>query len=368
MSFNRFGRSSSSSRSYSRNNSRSRSRTRNADRNASKENTTIWVGGLGGNDPQDVDTLGKILKNVFSDYGRVVDVKMRSTTHDLFAFVQFESHNAAVTAIKKMDQQEVQGRRVKVSWAQFKGSGGRSKQESYRIWVGRIGSSTNENQLRNSFEEFGVITDVKIRSNDKDTFAFIQFQGQRNADRAIKEMNNTRFRGNTIKCDWAQYKNRQQSNGGGKRAPSPRRSNTKFRVDSRSSSRRRSRSYSNNRDDQRFQVTTGESPSAGKKEPTGSPKSKSPPKYYSQSRSKSPSGTPPRVAKTSPPKETEAPAPPKKSRQIQKRFTTEGRCQTTYSGDGKSPSRGQKRRSQRCWKPIWRREQRIKSESLVHWQ
>jgi len=320
MSFNRFGRSSSSSRSYSRNNSRSRSRNRNA----SKENTTIWVGGLGGNDPQDVDTLGKILKNVFSDYGRVVDVKMRSTTHDLFAFVQFESHNAAVTAIKKMDQQEVQGRRVKVSWAQFKGSGGRNKQENYRIWVGRIGSSTNEDQLRHAFDEFGGITDVKIRSNDKDTFAFIQFQGQRNADRAIKEMNNTRFRGNTIKCDWAQYKNR-QSNGGGKRQPSPRRSNTKFRVDSRSSSRRRSRSYSNNRDDQRFQVTTGDSRSAGKKEPTGSPKSNSPPKYYSQSRSKSPSGTPPRVAKTSPAKETEAPAPPKKSRQIQKRFTTESR-------------------------------------------
>merc|ERR1719499_2665764 len=150
-----------------------------------------------------------------------------------------------------MDQREVRGRRVKVSWAQFKGNGqrgGGNRAENYRIWVGRIGSNTNESQLRNLFEEYGDISDVKIRSNDKDTFAFIQFTSQRAALRAITGMNNTRFRGNTIKCDWAQYKNRNnnQINHRNHRNRSPGfggRSNPKLS----SSNRRRSRSYSSQR-------------------------------------------------------------------------------------------------------------------------
>jgi len=324
MSRDRFhGSSSSRSRSYTR----SKSRNRNHDRNARKENTTIWVGGLGTGGEEDVNRTENALRDTFSDFGKVVDVKMRSTAHDLFAFVQFDSHSAAVDAIQSMDQKTIKDRRVKVSWAQFKGNGQKSKAENYRIWVGRIGSSANEDHLRGEFNEFGHITDVKIRSNDKDTFAFIQFTSQRAASRAISTMNNARFRGNTIKCDWAQYKNRQNNNRQN-RQQSPQynrsRNNNKFKVDSRSVSRdraRKSRSYSNDRSRHgRFQVTTGDSP-VSKKELIGSPrKSNSLPKYYSQSRSKSVSGTPPRVSKRaeSPAKEpiisTPAAPPAKKAR------------------------------------------------------
>ena len=51
--------------------------------------TRIWVGGL------ESRTTEQHLEDVFGEYGPVTEVRIRSTTRDVFAFVQFTQHSDA---------------------------------------------------------------------------------------------------------------------------------------------------------------------------------------------------------------------------------------------------------------------------------
>jgi len=242
--------------------SRSRSRSRSDSTERKNElNTRIWVGGLGDGISE------RILKEVFEPFGEVLDVKIRSTPHDLFAFLDFKTHDQAVKAIGKMDQCFVNQKRVKVSWAQFRpandsgktssgkessgkdssskesSSKNKNRDENNRIWVGRISKAVEESDLRDEFERFGDILEIKIRANNKDTFAFIEFESQTAAARAIQSMDKQMIKGHEVKVDWAAYKNRNGNNNGSGKVDS-------FSNNGRKSRRSRSRSnrrFSNSR-------------------------------------------------------------------------------------------------------------------------
>lgn len=76
--------------------------------------TRIWVGGL------ESRTTEQHLEDVFGEFGPVTEVRIRSTTRDVFAFVQFTKHGDASKAVKGLNQSFVRGKRVKVAWAEFK--------------------------------------------------------------------------------------------------------------------------------------------------------------------------------------------------------------------------------------------------------
>lgn len=103
-----------------------------------------------------------------------------------------------------------------------------------RIWIGGLGDRTKESDLRNIFGDFGKIVDVKLRSSSKDVFAFVEFKEQKQAQKALEEMDQSFVGGRRIKCDWAEYK--------GPNAQLPKRE--RERIEGR---RHRSRSYSRGR-------------------------------------------------------------------------------------------------------------------------
>jgi len=75
----------------------------------------IWIGGLSTRvDERDLEDL-------FTEYGSVTRVALRSSNADTFAFVEFQESDAGEIAIEEMDQRKIRGRRVKVSWAKRKG-------------------------------------------------------------------------------------------------------------------------------------------------------------------------------------------------------------------------------------------------------
>lgn len=76
--------------------------------------TRIWVGGL------ESRTTEQHLEDVFGEYGAVTEVRIRSTTRDVFAFVQFTEHSAAAKSVKGLNQAFIRGKRVKCAWAEFK--------------------------------------------------------------------------------------------------------------------------------------------------------------------------------------------------------------------------------------------------------
>lgn len=70
----------------------------------------VWVGGL----PSDIND--QELKEAFSTSGRVVDLSIRHSKNDTFAFVSFEDERGQEAAMKAMDQSSIFGRPIKVNF------------------------------------------------------------------------------------------------------------------------------------------------------------------------------------------------------------------------------------------------------------
>jgi len=85
-----------------------------------------------------------------------------------------------------------------------------------KLFIGGLAWHTDENALRQKFEEFGPV-DEAVVVKDRDTgrsrgFGFVRFSSEEHADKAIAEMNNVEFDGRTIRVDKASERG---SGGGG---------------------------------------------------------------------------------------------------------------------------------------------------------
>ncbi|THV06791.1 hypothetical protein K435DRAFT_743389 [Dendrothele bispora CBS 962.96] len=82
----------------------------------------IYVGNLSWNTTDDT------LRQAFSNYGNVIDsivMRDRDTGRSRgFGFVTYGSENEAQSAISSMNEQELDGRRIKVNLANARGGGG----------------------------------------------------------------------------------------------------------------------------------------------------------------------------------------------------------------------------------------------------
>jgi cold-inducible RNA-binding protein len=89
---------------------------------------------------------------------------------------------------------------------------------SKKLFAGGLSWNTNDESLRQAFEQFGEITEAKVIT-DRDTgrsrgFGFITFVNGEDADRAVSEMDGTELDGRTIRVNEAQAK---KPGGGGGR-------------------------------------------------------------------------------------------------------------------------------------------------------
>ncbi len=87
------------------------------------------------------------------------------------------------------------------------------------IYVGNLGFDVNESVLREAFEEFGQVAEVRLIM-DKYTgktkgFGFIEMPEKEEAEKAIAEMNEKDFEGRIIKVSEAKPKT-DRGHGGGR--------------------------------------------------------------------------------------------------------------------------------------------------------
>jgi len=61
-------------------------------------------------------------------------------------------------------------------------------------FIGGISKKVQEEDLRDSFKSYGPITNIKMKGD----FAFVEFDHEDDADRAIKEMGNNKICGHKI--------------------------------------------------------------------------------------------------------------------------------------------------------------------------
>ncbi|MED5463234.1 MAG: RNA-binding protein [Myxococcota bacterium] len=93
---------------------------------------------------------------------------------------------------------------------------------SKKLYVGGLAWGTDENGLREAFEQYGEVVDCKIIT-DRDTgrsrgFGFVTFNEGNDADNAIAEMNGSELDGRSLRVNEAEDR-RGGAGGGGRGGP-----------------------------------------------------------------------------------------------------------------------------------------------------
>ena len=83
------------------------------------------------------------------------------------------------------------------------------------MYIGNLDYSVTEEDLKELFSEFGEVASVNVimdrYSNQSKGFAFIEMPNNSEADKAIKALNGTSFKGRNIKVNQAEDRRKRRS-------------------------------------------------------------------------------------------------------------------------------------------------------------
>jgi len=168
----------------------------------------VYVGGL----PK-VTTEEEVLSH-FSDYGTVVDVSMKYDSNGLFrgfAFVTFDSIEAAKALVDNYEHHKFQGKWIDIKAAKPDltsngvANGGKADEAEVKekLFLGRLPRHTNEDAVRRHFEQFGIVTDVQLKHTPNGEFkgyGFITFDSVETAAFVLDNEVCTLYEGSRIVC------------------------------------------------------------------------------------------------------------------------------------------------------------------------
>ncbi|XP_030640358.1 polyadenylate-binding protein 1-like isoform X2 [Chanos chanos] len=148
------------------------------------------------------------LKNLFSEYGRTLSVRVMMDERGQsrgFGFVNFENHEDAQKAVQEMNGKELNGRILYVGRAQkrlerqgeLKRKFEQIKQERIQryqgvnLYVKNLDDSIDDEKLRKEFAPYGTITSAKVMTEGGHSkgFGFVCFSSPEEATKAVTEMN-----------------------------------------------------------------------------------------------------------------------------------------------------------------------------------
>jgi len=161
------------------------------------------------------------LWEAFKGFGSLSDARIMrdpTTRSRGYGFVAFREHTDAQQAMRMMTGVFLGSRAIRCNWANQKSAAkpSTSKSSDYEsvlyqtpstnttIYVGNIAPDTTEVMVRDVFEEFGAIEDVRIQG-DKG-YAFVKFQTHQTAADAIINGTGKIMGMRTIRCSWGKEK------------------------------------------------------------------------------------------------------------------------------------------------------------------
>ena len=73
----------------------------------------------------------------------------------------------------------------------------------FRVWVGQIAKQTNVDDVKSAFQQYGKVVDFKFIPKKYDSFAFIEYSNEEDAERAIKMGDGMKIGGSKLKVNSA---------------------------------------------------------------------------------------------------------------------------------------------------------------------
>merc|ERR1719308_223639 len=163
----------------------------------------------------------KAMYDTFSAFGNILSCKVAQDVEGNskgYGFVHFETEEAAVNAIQKVNGMLLNDKKVFVGrFVPRKERGielGEKAKRFTNVYVKNFNEAMTEEDLSKMFEKFGKITSLKLMKSDEDEknkgFGFVSFEDAETAESACAELNGTEVNGKTIYVGRAQKKAERQ--------------------------------------------------------------------------------------------------------------------------------------------------------------
>uniref|UniRef100_A0A8C7U4J1 Polyadenylate-binding protein n=1 Tax=Oncorhynchus mykiss TaxID=8022 RepID=A0A8C7U4J1_ONCMY len=157
----------------------------------------------------------KALYDTFSAFGNILSCKVVCDENGSkgYAFVHFETQDAADRAIEKMNGMLLNDRKVFVgrfkSRKEREAELGAKAKEFTNVYIKNFGDDMNDDKLKEMFDQYGKILSVKVMTDPSGKsrgFGFVSYEKHEDANKACEEMNGQEFNGKTVFVGRAQKK------------------------------------------------------------------------------------------------------------------------------------------------------------------
>uniref|UniRef100_A0A8C2WUT5 Polyadenylate-binding protein n=1 Tax=Cyclopterus lumpus TaxID=8103 RepID=A0A8C2WUT5_CYCLU len=162
----------------------------------------------------------KALYDTFSAFGNILSCKVVCDENGSkgYAFVHFETQDAADRAIEKMNGMLLNDRKVFVgrfkSRKEREAELGAKAKEFTNVYIKNFGDEMTDDQLKVVFDKYGKTLSVKVMidpTGKSRGFGFISYEKHEDANKAVEDMNGTDLNGKTVFVGRAQKKMERQA-------------------------------------------------------------------------------------------------------------------------------------------------------------
>ncbi|XP_029544183.2 polyadenylate-binding protein 4 isoform X1 [Oncorhynchus nerka] len=162
----------------------------------------------------------KALYDTFSAFGNILSCKVVCDENGSkgYAFVHFETQEAADRAIEKMNGMLLNDRKVFVgrfkSRKEREAELGAKAKEFTNVYIKNFGDDMNDDKLKEMFDQYGKTLSVRVMADPSGKsrgFGFVSYEKHEDANKACEEMNGLEFNGKTVFVGRAQKKMERQA-------------------------------------------------------------------------------------------------------------------------------------------------------------
>ncbi|KAF0044569.1 hypothetical protein F2P81_003727 [Scophthalmus maximus] len=162
----------------------------------------------------------KALYDTFSAFGNILSCKVVCDENGSkgYAFVHFETQDAADRAIEKMNGMLLNDRKVFVgrfkSRKEREAELGAKAKEFTNVYIKNFGDDMNDERLKELFDKYGKTLSVRVmmdHAGKSRGFGFVSYEKHEDANKAVEDMNGTELNGKTVFVGRAQKKMERQA-------------------------------------------------------------------------------------------------------------------------------------------------------------
>nr|XP_057947114.1 polyadenylate-binding protein 4 [Doryrhamphus excisus] len=162
----------------------------------------------------------KALYDTFSAFGNILSCKVVCDENGSkgYAFVHFETQDAADRAIEKMNGMLLNDRKVFVgrfkSRKEREAELGAKAKEFTNVYIKNFGDDMDDERLKELFDKYGKTLSVKVMMDPTGKsrgFGFVSYEKHEDANKAVEDMNGTELNGKTVFVGRAQKKMERQA-------------------------------------------------------------------------------------------------------------------------------------------------------------